>query len=78
MVQGKNAAAAEQHLQRATRLEPENLAYLFSLAQVQWHNRNPDAARRTLAPLLLPNVDAKLRAQAEELVQDIARNQPAH
>jgi len=31
MVQGDNLALAEQHLQRAHRLEPENPAYLFSL-----------------------------------------------
>jgi tetratricopeptide (TPR) repeat protein len=78
MVQGENLAAAEQHLQRAVQLEPENPAYLFSLAQVQLRSRNPNAARRTLAPLLLPNADAKLRARAEELLQDIARNQPVH
>ena len=78
MVQGENLAAAEQHLQRAVQLEPENLSYLFSLAQVQLRTRNPDAARRTLAPLLLPNVDTRLRTQAEEMLQGGAPGQPAH
>jgi len=78
MVQGDNLALAEQHLQRAIQLESERPAYLFSLAQVQLRSHNPDAARRTLAPLLLPNVDAKLRGQAEEMIQGIDRQQPAH
>jgi tetratricopeptide (TPR) repeat protein len=78
MVQGDNLALAEQHLQRAIQLEPENPAYLFSLAQLQLRNRNLDAARRTLAPLLLPNVDAKLRAQAEEMIQGIIHNHPVY
>ena len=78
MVQGDNLALAEQHLQRAIQLEPENPAYLFSLAQLQLRNHNLEAARRTLAPLLLPNVDAKLRAHAEEMIQGIARNHPVY
>jgi tetratricopeptide (TPR) repeat protein len=78
MVQGENLALAEQHLQRAIQLEPENPSYLFSLAQVQLRNYNLDAARHTLQPLLLPNVDAKLRAHAEEMIQGIARNRPVY
>ena len=78
MVQGENLALAEQHLQRAIQLEPENTSYLFSLAQVQLRNHNLDAARHTLQPLLLPNVDAKLRAHAEEMIQGIARNHPVY
>jgi tetratricopeptide (TPR) repeat protein len=78
MVQGENLALAEQHLQRAIQLEPENPSYLFSLAQVQLRNRNLDAARDTLQPLLLSNVDAKLRAHAEEMIQGIARNHPVY
>jgi tetratricopeptide (TPR) repeat protein len=78
MVQGENLALAEKHLQRAIQLEPENTSYLFSLAQVQLRNHDLDAARHTLQPLLLPNVDAKLRAQAEEMIQGIARNHPAY
>jgi tetratricopeptide (TPR) repeat protein len=78
MVQGENLALAEQHLQRAILLEPENPSYLFSLAQVQLRNHDPDAARRTLQPLLLPNADAKLRAHAEEMIQGITRNPPVY
>jgi tetratricopeptide (TPR) repeat protein len=78
MVQGENLALAEQHLQRAIQLEPENPSYLFSLAQVQLRNHNLDAARHTLQPLLLPNVDAKLRAHAEEMIQGIDRHRPVY
>jgi len=78
MVQGDNLAAAEQHLQLAIQLEPENQSYLFSLAQAQLKNKNPDAARRTLQPLLLPYVDADLRAHAREMVQEIDRIDPVH
>jgi len=78
MVQGENLVLAEQHLQRAIQLEPEKPAYLFSLAQVQLRKNDLAAARRTLQPLLLPNVDAKLRTHAEEMVQGIARNHPVY
>jgi len=78
MVQGENLAVAEQHLQRAILLEPENPSYLFSLAQLQLRNHNAAAARRTLQPLLLPNVDPKLHAQADELIQEIADKHPAN
>jgi tetratricopeptide (TPR) repeat protein len=78
MVQGDSLATAEQQLQLAIQLEPENPAYRFTLAQTQLRNRNPDAARRTLEPLLLPNADAKLRAHAGELIKEIGRNYPGH
>jgi tetratricopeptide (TPR) repeat protein len=78
MVQGENLALAEQYLRRAIELEKENPSYSFSLAQLQLRNRNPDAARQTLQPLLLPNVDPKLRAQAEEMMQAMARGHPAY
>jgi len=77
MVQGENLAAAEQHLQLAIQLEPENPSYLLTLAQAQLRGQDSTAARRTLAPLLLPNVDPKLRAQAAEMLQEIGRNPPA-
>jgi tetratricopeptide (TPR) repeat protein len=70
MVQGNRLGAAEQQLQLAIELEPENSSYLLTLAQAQLRDRNPDAARQTLAPLLLPNIDAKLRAPAEKLVRE--------
>lgn len=73
MVQGENLAVAEQQLQLAIQLEPENQSYLFSLAQAQWRDKNPDAARRTLEPLLLPVADAKLRAYAQEMIREMDR-----
>jgi tetratricopeptide (TPR) repeat protein len=72
MVQGDNLAAAEQQLQTAIALEPENQSYQFTLAQVQLSEHELDAARRTLQPLLLlPNVDPKLKANAQTLSQQI-------
>ena len=76
-VQGEHLADAGQHLQRAIQLEPENLSYLLSLAQYQYRSQNPVAARQTLEPLLRPEVDAKLRADADELQQQINRHYPA-
>ena len=71
MVQGDGLASAEQQLNYAIQLEPENPSYLFSLAEAQLHDHNADAARRTLAPLLLPNADAKLHSAALDLIQKI-------
>jgi tetratricopeptide (TPR) repeat protein len=71
MVQGENLVAAEQQLQLAVQLEPENPSYLLSLAQAQLRDRNPIAARHTLEPLLLPDVDTKLRMPAEEMIQKV-------
>ncbi|HEX7569758.1 MAG TPA: hypothetical protein VF492_04580 [Verrucomicrobiae bacterium] len=78
MVQGEPLADAGQHLQRALQLEPENPSYLMSLAQYQWLTRNPAAARQTLEPLLRPNADAKFRADAEKLIQEIDHHKPAN
>jgi tetratricopeptide (TPR) repeat protein len=75
MMQGDDFAAAERYLQRAIQLEPENPSYLLSLAQAQMRNKEPDAARQTLKPLLLPHADAKLRAHAKELIQEIGQEQ---
>jgi tetratricopeptide (TPR) repeat protein len=71
MAQGQNLATAKQHLQIAIQLEPENPSYLLTLAQAQLTDRDEPAARRTLEPLLLPNVNAKLRASAEEVLREI-------
>jgi tetratricopeptide (TPR) repeat protein len=71
MIQGEDLAEAEKHLQRAIQLEPENQAYLFSLAQVQLQKKEPDAARRTLEPLRLPYTDTQLREHAEEMIKEI-------
>jgi cytochrome c-type biogenesis protein CcmH/NrfG len=74
MVQGDDLAAAEQQLQLAIQLEPENLSYLLTLAEAQLKDRNPDAARSTLEPLLRPNVDPNLHAQAVEMMRKINLN----
>jgi tetratricopeptide (TPR) repeat protein len=71
MVQGDDFAAAERQLQLAIQLEPENLSYLLTLAEAQLRDRNPDAARHTLEPLLLPNVDANLHAKATEMMREM-------
>jgi tetratricopeptide (TPR) repeat protein len=71
MVQGEDLAAAEQHLQKAIQLEPENQWYLLSLAQVELRKDDLAAARRALEPLRLPFVEAKLRARAEEMLREI-------
>jgi len=77
MVQGENLAAAEQHLKLAVQLEPENPSYLFTLAQVQFRNNDPAAARQTLKQLLLANVEPKLREQAVKMLQEIGRDDPS-
>ena len=71
MARGEDLPVAVQHLQLAVQLEPENPYYLLALADAQARNKDLTAARRTLAGLLLPTVEAKLRAQAEELLQQI-------
>jgi tetratricopeptide (TPR) repeat protein len=75
MVQGDDLAASEQQLNAALQLEPENGSYLFTLAQVQLRDHDPDDARRTVQPLLLPNADAHLRTAAEDLIQKINANE---
>lgn len=74
MVQGENLTAAEQHLKLAVQLEPENPSYLFTLAQVQFRNDEPSAARKTLRLLLLANVEPNLREDAVKMLQEINRN----
>jgi len=71
VAQGGNLGLAVQHLQLAVQLEPENPYYLLALADAQARNKDAEAARHTLTALLLPTVEAKLRAQAEELLQQI-------
>jgi tetratricopeptide (TPR) repeat protein len=72
LVQGENLGTAEQHLQRALQLEPENQFYLFSIAQVQFKKHDIAAARKTLEALRLPYVEAQLRSQAEEMIGEIS------
>ena len=73
-----NLSLATQHLQLAVQLEPENSYYLLALADAQMRSSDITAARRTLTALLLPTVEAKLRARAEELFRQInGQNQPS-
>jgi tetratricopeptide (TPR) repeat protein len=69
LVQAEDLPAAEKQITRAIQLEPENQAYLLSLAQVQLAKRDPKAARRTLEPLRLPYVEPQIRAHAEEMIK---------
>jgi tetratricopeptide (TPR) repeat protein len=71
MLQGQDLGLAERHLARAVQLEPENPAYQLTLAQVQLARHDSAAARRTLDPLRRANMDARLRAQAEEMLRQI-------
>ena len=73
MVQGTDLRAAAQHLQLAIQLEPDNPSYLLSLAQAQARMKDPATARRTLEPLLVPSVDAQVRAHAQEIMREIDR-----
>jgi uncharacterized protein HemY len=76
MLQGQDLAGAEKHLVRAVQLEPENAGYQLTLAQLQLARNDPAAARRTLDPLRRPNVDAKVRAHAEQMLQQIGPSAP--
>jgi tetratricopeptide (TPR) repeat protein len=78
MVQGENLPAAEQQLQQAVQLEPENPSCLFMLAQAQFRNREPAAAKRTLEPLLLPYVEMPLRERAGEMIREIDLDYPGN
>jgi tetratricopeptide (TPR) repeat protein len=71
MVQGEDLAAAEQHLQKAIQLEPENQWYLLALAQLELRRNDSTAARRALEPLCFPYVEAKLRERAQEMLREI-------
>lgn len=71
MVQGNDLSLAEQELNFAIQLEPENPSYLFTLAQAQLRNHDSASARKTLAPLLLPNADPKLHSAALDMLQEI-------
>jgi tetratricopeptide (TPR) repeat protein len=75
LVQGQEFSAAAGHLQRAIRLEPEDQSGLLTLAQAQMLNGDPQAARRTLEPLLRPYVHAEIQLQAEKMLKDIGKQQ---
>ncbi|HZR20756.1 MAG TPA: tetratricopeptide repeat protein [Verrucomicrobiae bacterium] len=77
LIQGENLEDANQHLKKAIELEPENVAYLLTLAQVQIAERNAGAARGTLQQLCHPYIDGKLRAHAEEMLQSLGPSENA-
>lgn len=74
MVQGNDLTLAEQQLNFAIQLEPENPSYIFTMAQAQLRDRNPAAARQTLQPLLLPNADPKLHSAALDMLRDMDKS----
>jgi tetratricopeptide (TPR) repeat protein len=75
LVQGQNLSAAQTHLQRAIALEPEHQSYQLTLAQAQLANRDAAGARKTLAQLCRPNVNAKLRTQAQAMLNALNKEQ---
>jgi len=78
LLQGNDFPEAERHIESAIQLEPENLSYLLSLAQLQLARNDPAAARRTLEPLCLSYVDPPIRTRAEEMLKALAQpGQPA-
>jgi tetratricopeptide (TPR) repeat protein len=77
LVQRDDLPAAEQHLVKSIQLEPENEAYLLTLAQAQMARNDPAAARRTLEGLRRPYVPSAVRKHAEEMMREIGRAGPA-
>ncbi|HTL16990.1 MAG TPA: tetratricopeptide repeat protein [Patescibacteria group bacterium] len=71
LIQGENLSSAAEHLRKAIELEPENSAYLLTLAQVQIAEQDRKAAQLTLQQLCQPYIDGKIRAHAEELLKSI-------
>jgi tetratricopeptide (TPR) repeat protein len=71
MVQGEDLSAAQRHLAAAIQLEPENPGYQLTLAQVQLAQHDLTAARRTLEPLRRANMNPRVRARAEQMLQQI-------
>jgi len=69
LLEGENLPGAETQIARAIQFEPENEAYVLSLAQIQLAKRDPAAARRTLETLRFPYVQAEVRAHAEEMLK---------
>ncbi len=76
LLQEEKLASFEPHLLRAIQLEPENPAYVLTLAQAQLFAHQTEAARRTLEPLCLPYVNPEVRRYAEKLLGTINANKP--
>jgi tetratricopeptide (TPR) repeat protein len=73
LAQEHRPTLAAAHLQLAAQLEPENLYYLLPLAEAQMEGKDFAAAKNTLAPLLLPAMEEKLRAPAEKLLRQLTQ-----
>lgn len=72
LVQGEHLDEAGSFLQHALTLEPQNPQYQFCYAQYQFRTHDFAGARATMAPLLRPNADPAVRAEANELLQQMA------
>lgn len=77
LVQGDSVAAAEEQLEAALQLEPENEGYALTLAQAQVLAKTPEAARRTLEPLCRPHVEKDIRLRAQRLLEEVRRQDPS-
>jgi len=71
LMQGEDLASGRQHVNEAIQLEPENPAYLFTLAEIEIAERDPGAARNTLQALCYPYIDDRLRIHAQEMIRNI-------
>lgn len=71
LLQNEDLSSAGQHLKQAMELEPDNLAYTLTLAELEVAQRDAVGARRTLEQLCLPYVSAPLRTQAEQMLKTI-------
>lgn len=71
LLQNEDLSSAAQHLKEAMQLEPDNLAYILTLAELEMARSDSAGARRTLEQLCLPYVSAPLRTQAQQLLKAI-------
>jgi hypothetical protein len=58
------------------KVEPDNPSYAISLVQYQYLTRHPEAARKTLEPLLRANADERFRSDAEKFLLEINQGHP--
>lgn len=70
-IQREHLDSAEAHLRRALQLEPENEYYLLTLAQAQLARQEPKQALDSLRSLQQPFIDARVRAQARQLLTEL-------
>jgi hypothetical protein len=73
---GENLREGLEAATKAIKLEPQNKRFALALAQLQVQAQDYAAAKKTLEPLLLAGVEAKLRESAEstmKLIEDRIR-----